>query len=251
MLLAVLLAVLLAALAWAPACSLGPPAGPPAESAGSTPRPALGDDLHALRQAVEGAPEPGTRIDLLAWRELDVRDGALAPSGSEASPVEARAVLVHRRCRRQLGWTERREVERSSWFLLRKGGLVAFDHAVFDAGCRVQWHVWPTRQEDRPVERALARHLASRHPAGRPGLAERLDHTRARLEVGRGERALDTLAAADREIERLREKLAQGGLGDETRLAHEEELDALRRARARLVAAVRARRSADEDGTAP
>ena len=216
-----------------------------------TPNPTLGDDLDALRRAVEGAPEPGTRIDLLAWRELDVRDGALAPAGSEAAPAEARAVLVHRRCRRQVGWTERREVERSSWFLLRAGGLVAFDHAVFDAGCRVQWQAWPTRQEDRAVERALARHLASRHPAGRPGLAERLDHARARLEVGRGERALDTLATADREIERLTEKLAKGGLDDETRLAHEEELDALRRARARLVAAVRARQDPEEEGTPP
>jgi hypothetical protein len=177
---------------------------------------------------------------VVEWTELDARGGAVAPLEADATP-EARAVAVHRRCRRQVGWTGALETERSSWYLLRDGALVAFDHASFGADCRPHWHVQPARGADRSVERALRRHLAQRHPGGRPDLPEHLDRTRAFLDAGRDERALDALESADLEIERLAVRLDAGGLDDETRLAHQQELDALREARARLVHAMRER----------
>lgn len=225
------------------------PVGPAPAAGAVTPAPSPGDDLAAVRAVVLATPSPGTRVELVEWRELDVRDGVVAPAAPGAGPAEALAVAVHRRCHRQVGWTTSREVARSSWYLLRGGRLEAFDHASFGADCRPAWHLVPAAEADLGVAQALTRYLAQRHPEGVPDLAEHLDRTTARLEAGRSERVRDALESADLEIARLEDRLDTGGLDEETRLADQEALDALRAARTRLERAVRAR--AGEDVAAP
>lgn len=207
------------------------PAGPPPEAA-VTPAVSPGDDLDGVRAALAVDPAPGTRVHVDELIVRGVAGGALV--APEAAAPGDRALGAYRVCRRQVTWTRSLETARLSWYLLRDGALVAYDHAAFAADCTPVWSTRPAAEDDRAVERALRGYLQQRHPDAEASLPERLVKARSWLAAGRDDVVLSTLEEADRRIEALRSRLDAGGLDDAEREALTDELDAVSRERAAL-----------------
>jgi hypothetical protein len=219
------------------ACAGAPPPLPPGVSA----RPALGDPLALLLAKLPHAESTGPHVALEELRVLGVdREpwAPLAPALAADSPGRV-AVIAGRRCAEREGLRTAR-AERSSWFLLEAGRLVAFDHDAFLERC-VSRHVFePASRADAGIERQLVRYLTQRWPGDAVTGEERLPRGLALLARGREEDARAELHALDREIAELERREQESGAGDESsRAVWHEELERLRPLRAQLQHALR------------
>jgi hypothetical protein len=227
------------------ACAAAPPPLPPGVPA----RPALGDGFDLLLAKLPHAEQPGPRVELAELRVLAVDrepwarlDPALAPRGTGRV-----AVVAGRRCSVREGLHTAR-AERSSWFLLSAGALVAFDHDGFSAGCTPLPAFQPASRDDVAVERQLVRYVSQRWPDDAVPAEQRLGRGLALIARDRPDDALAELQALDRRIaELLRREQDPEETGEASaREAWREEVERLRPLRAQLHHALRESRGGGE-----
>jgi hypothetical protein len=219
-------------------------AGPPPLPEGVPATPALGDSLALLvtkLQHAEGAPaEVELRelrvlsVDAEPWRTLplDEAEGLRGEVG----------VIAGRRCRFRERILESEATERGSWYLLRGGALVAFDHRGFAARCASRGDYEPVGAERVALERSLLRYLSQRWPKSEIAPEERLARGLRLLERGRPEDAAHELHALDRRIDELSRRQTEYETPDEAERARlREEEERLRPMRAQLYRTLRDR----------
>jgi hypothetical protein len=182
------------------ACAGAPPPLPSGVSAA----PAVGDPLPLPLQKLPHVEKPGPSVELEELRVVSVKQLPWTPldpaaATSETGPI---AVVAGRSCTEWEG-LERHESARASWFLLRGGAVVAFDHDDFAPRCEAIPSYVPTPLEDIAIERMLMRYATQRWPGDSVTPDERLSRGLALLEVQRGEDALLELQALDRDIAEL------------------------------------------------
>jgi hypothetical protein len=212
--------------------------------------PAVGDPLDLLLAKLahaEGAPADVELRELRPidvgrepWRTLDL-DAARAHPG----PL---AAIAGRSCAFREGLV-RRETRRGSWYLLRAGRLLAFDHAGFGPACAARPAFEPAAGSDVAVERSLQRWISQRFPPEAVPPEERLARGLRLLEHGRREEATRELFALDQrldELARRQNEFETPDADERARLAREEEQ--LRPLRAQLHHAL-AERDAQEEET--
>jgi hypothetical protein len=226
------------------ACAGAPPPLP----AGVGTRPALGDPLELLIAKLPHAEAAGPRVALEELRVLEVEREpwtSLDPAHAAGAPGRV-AVIAGRRCAQREGLGVAR-AERSSWFLLTAGRVVAFDHDAFVGGCVSLPVFEPASREDAPIERQLVRYVTQRWPDDAVAAEERLERGLALLARGRADDALAELQALDREIAELerreRESTSEGRAASDGEAAWREEADRLRPLRAQLHHALRGSRA--------
>lgn len=112
------------------------------------------------------------------------------------------AVVAGRRCTQREG-LDREERERASWFLLRHGALLAYDHDGFAPLCEASPAYVPAPREDVGIERMLVRYVTQRWPGDGVSPDERLPRGLALLDARRADDALLELQAFDRDIAEL------------------------------------------------
>jgi hypothetical protein len=219
------------------ACAGAPPPLP----AGVSAQPALGDSFDLLLAKLPHAEQPGPRVELEELRVLAVDrepwarlDPALAVRA--AGRV---AVVAGRGCSVREG-LHRVRAERSSWFLLSAGSLVAFDHDGFSAGCTPLPAFQPASRDDVAVERMLVRYVTQRWPDDAVPAEERLARGLALIARDRPDDALAELHALDRRIAELERREQDPETGDaSSRETWHEEAERLRPLRAELHHALR------------
>jgi hypothetical protein len=230
-----------------------------------TPEPAAGlDAAEVLAILYEGALDDGytvrveerfvSRIEDGVWTEISP-EAAVA----DASGAEVRIAMV---ARRTCSDWEREEgerlsavhhtAERPSWFLLRGGRVVAYDHWRFGPRCSLTNHFRPARTGDRDAERTFLRFVAQRFPAPPPEPEVRFARGHAFLEAGRPEDARRALESGDRAMDAWRAAHEHHDLAPEAQAALDAREKSLRRARAELsVALARALRERDGEPEDP
>jgi hypothetical protein len=226
------------------ACAGAPPPLPPGVSA----RPELGDRIDLLLAKLPHAEQPGPRVALEELRVLAVdREPWTRLEPALAAGAAGRvAVVAGRRCSLREGLHTTR-AERSSWFLLSEGALVAFDHHGFSAACAPLPAFQPASQRDLAIERQLVRYVTQRWPDDAVPGEERLARGLALLARGREGDALAELQALDRQIAELERREQDPENGDESsREAWRGEAALLRPLRAQLHHALRESRGGGE-----
>jgi hypothetical protein len=143
------------------ACAGAPPPLPSGVSAA----PAVGDPLPLLLQKLPHVEKPGPSVEPEELRVVSVKQLPWTPldpaaATSETGPI---AVVAGRSCTEWEG-LERHESARASWFLLRGGAVVAFDHDDFAPRCEAIPSYVPTPLEDIAIERMLMRYATQRWP---------------------------------------------------------------------------------------
>ena len=218
------------------ACA-GPPPLPPGVPAG----PLLGDSLATLLAKLPHPDEAGPTVEVTELRLLAVDAqpwAALAVADAERASG-AVGVIAGRRC---VAWqgTRRLRMDRASWFLLRDGQLVAFDHDGFAAHCAPRPLFEPASAADVPLERMLARYVSQRWTSDAVPAEDRLARGLRLLAQGREDDAWTELRALDLRIDELarRQVEANTGAAAETSALREEE-ERLRPQRAELQRALR------------
>jgi hypothetical protein len=164
----------------------------------------VGDPLQLLLQKLPHAGGAGADVEIEELRVISVGQlpwTALEPeaAGSETGPT---AVVAGRDCTQREG-LKRYESARASWFLLRHGVLLAFDHDDFALHCEAVPSYVPAPRDDIPIERMLVRYVSQRWPGDAVTPDERLTRGLALIEAQRAEDALLELQALDREIAEL------------------------------------------------
>lgn len=232
-----------------------------------TPAPEPAPGLRAadvLAVLYEGARDDGytvrtdelfvSRIEDGVWSEISA-EAAVA----DASGPDVRIALVARRSCSD--WTrkagqrlsaEHHTAERPSWFLLRGGRAVAYDHWSFGPRCVVENRFRPARAEDRDAERTFLRFVAQRFPAPPPEPEVRFARGHAYLAAGRPEDARRALESGDRAMDAWRAAHEHHALTPDAQAALDAREASLRRARADLsVALARALRERDGEPEDP
>jgi hypothetical protein len=226
------------------ACAGAPPPLP----AGLSARPALGDSLDLLLAKLPHPEQPGPRVALEELRVLAVDRQPWTPlEPALAAGAGGRvAVVAGRRCSLREG-LHRTRAERSSWFLLAEGALVAFDHDGFSAACASLPAFQPASPGDVAIERQLVRYVTQRWPDDAVPGEQRLARGLALLGRGRPDDALAELQALDRQIAELERREQDPETGEESsREAWREEASRLRPMRAQLQHALRDSREGGE-----
>lgn len=227
------------------ACAGPPPPLPPGVPA----VPAVGDPLPLLLRKLPHAEAPGPRVEIEELRVIAVGKRpwtSLAPEGAqgETGPL---AVVAGRRCaeREGLGW---QRSARASWFLLRRGAVLAYDHDGFASRCEAVPAYLPAHHDDVRIERMLVRYVSQRWPGDGVAPDERLARGLALLAAERPDDALFELQALDRDIEEL-ERRRNETEDDALREAWGRDVDRLGPQRARLHHALREWR--EQEGETP
>jgi hypothetical protein len=220
--------------------------GPAPREGTRRPEPGLGVD--AALSLLDAAASDGTytlqaedpfvsRIEDGVWQEVDPR----ATNGSGADvhvAVAARRVCSDWRFRTEEKLIDHSAEARASWFLLRNGGLVAWDHWTFGPTCRLENHFRPARDEDRDTERALLRFVDQRLPDPAPSPEIRFARGHAYLEAGRLKEAQRMLRSGDRAIDFWVASYAHHELSPERRAVLDDRERKLRSARVQLSLAI-------------
>ncbi len=204
-------------------------AGPPPLPPGVPASPLLGDSLGALLAKLPHPDEAGSTVQVTELRLLAV-DGQLwtALDLSDAERASgAVGVIAGRRCVVWQG-VRRLRMDRASWFLLRGGQLVAFDHDGFAADCAPRALFEPASAGDVPLERMLARYVSQRWPSDAIPAEDRLARGLRLLAQGREDDAWTELRALDLRIDELARRQVAADTGDAA------EASALREEEARL-----------------
>lgn len=192
----------LAGCSWHPPGAAEAAAAPDAALADPAPGASLAEVI-ALGEAREGG---GFSVDAELERVARVRDGIWEDVPERSArrpdfvpePGAEYVVVVRRRCRDWEG-RERWSDERASWFLLREGGLVAYDHWRFGPRCSLRSALRPVAADSpsRATERDLRRWLDQRHPPGRLPIELRFRRGIAYAEAGRDAEARAALRSGD------------------------------------------------------
>jgi hypothetical protein len=214
----------------------------------SLPAPAAGANLpevFAVADAVEqgdfSASAEVLRISRIAggfWEEVPVKRARRADFVLD--PAADYAVVVARECS---DWDarERFSDERTSWFLLVGGSVVAYDHFSFGPRCDIANAFRPLAAASpaRANERDLLRWLEQRRPPGRIPVEIRFTRGRAYVEAGRLEEAGAMLRFADDALDAREDLFRPRDPTPEEAAAFEAESQRLGRLRAELSAAIR------------
>ena len=168
-----------------------PPAG--------VPTPALGASAADVLTLAHAREAGGMKVELRElWmsRVSDERFEPLDADEAARDPHGELAVIAVRRCG---DWTGREhwEADRSSWFILRDGVLVAFDHWSFGPRCAVGNVFAPSRPPLLETEQTLRHFVEQRTPPGPPPLAIRFRRGLAYLAANRVAEARAELLAGD------------------------------------------------------
>lgn len=220
-----------------------------AENPGWTPRPPAEGMGTAEVLALLHVPPAGgfsvelgdvfvSRIEDDMWREASEREVAESASSSTGYT----AIVGERSCSDWQWMTDEDYVgyqaeDRSSWYLLRGGSLVAWDHWTYGARCVPENSFRPARSEDRYTEKTLLRFAAQRFPNPVTPYETRFDRGLAYLEAERIDEARRMLKAGDRAIDSVANDHLHREAG-ETRTELRAEEEHLRRRRAELSVAI-------------
>ena len=155
-------------------------------------------------------------------------------------PAADYVVVVARECSDWEG-RERWSDERTSWFLLRGGRLVAYDHWTFGPRCGLANAFRPVdaASPSRTNERDLLRWLEQRRPPGRIPIDLRFQRGHAYVAAGRLEEAGAMLRFADEALAAREDLMSPREVAPEEEAAFEAEGQRLRGLRADLSAAIR------------
>lgn len=149
----------------------------------------------------------------------DVQSGKLALS-DEADY----GVLVLRNCS-----SRESQPMRTSWYLLQKNSLIAWDHVHFHEFCTMQDDYNPAWPESAALERTLTRHLEQSFPGTPQMQISFYQRGLALVRAGRIEDAEQMLARADETTDSMIQGLPGSGLGrDRHRVASASDRDAMR-----------------------
>jgi hypothetical protein len=155
-------------------------------------------------------------------------------------------VVVGRECSDWVG-RERWSDERTSWFLLQDGRVVAFDHFRFGERCGLANAFRPVAAGSpaRANERDLLRWLEQRRPPGRIPLELRFSRGQAYVAAGRLEEAEAMLRFADDALDAREDLERPREVSDEEAAAFDAEGRRLRGLRGDLSSAIREARRAE------
>jgi hypothetical protein len=201
--------------------------------------PEVGDTLGLLLQKLPHAEASGPAVELEELRVMSVGELPWTPvepsaAGGIGGPL---AVVAGRRCTQREG-LDREESDRASWFLLRHGAVLAYDHDGFASLCEAVPAYVPAPRTDVEIERMLVRYVTQRWPGDRVSPDERPSRGLALLEADRPDDALLELQALDRDIAEL-ERRKEETEDEALRKAWRGELARLGPLRARLHHALR------------
>jgi hypothetical protein len=187
---------------------------------------------------IEVTGEFVSRIEDGVWHE--VPPAAAAGSGAENAHL---AMVARRECSDwelggENGLVNHHTQSRASWFLLREGGLVAWDHWTFGPACEPANSLRPAVAPDRDTERTLLRFVDQRYPDPLPSIEIRFQRGHAYLAVGRLKDAQRMLRSGDRAIDVWIGAFRYHELPAERRAALDEREAELRRQRADLSVAI-------------
>ena len=196
-----------------------------------------------LPQILEAVRAPSTSINA----SVNVRRLEIVQIGSEGvESIDAEAiesgkfefsddddygVLVSRFCS-----SRQSQPIRTSWYLLPKNSLVAWDHAHFHESCAMQNDYNPAWRNAAGLERSLTLHAEDNFPTSPISRLFLYERGIALVGAGRLEDAERMLARADETVDTMAQGLAGSRVGrDRRRLASTSDKDAVRR---RLVRAI-------------
>jgi hypothetical protein len=218
------------------------------------PAPAAGESLAEVF-AVADAVEQGDfsvhaevlRVSKIAggiWEEVPEKRARRSDFALE--PGADYVVVVARECSDWVG-RERWSDERSTWFLLEDGRVVAFDHFSFGPRCGLANAFRPVDAGSpaRVNERDLLRWLEQRRPPGRLPVEIRFSRGHAYVAAGRLEEAEAMLRFADDALDAREELESPREVSLEEAAAFDAESRRLRGLRADLSAAIREARRAE------